>query len=158
MWESYKEQEEFGKDVLKQFQNHLSKIPLPIPDDALAPAAATGGAAKVPLVTSRSFGSAVGIGNETVIREETSWERNPFTEAQTDFDEDKLLLNDILPPGNGHQIKAWMSPALLNASEERLNKHWRQAVCNNDDNKLLDPTLSNRSSSHAHDSPTHRLE
>jgi hypothetical protein len=29
MWESYKEQEEFGKDVLKQFQNHLSKIPLP---------------------------------------------------------------------------------------------------------------------------------
>ncbi len=41
MWESYKEQEEFGKDVLKQFQNHLSKIPLPVPDDALAPAAAT---------------------------------------------------------------------------------------------------------------------
>jgi hypothetical protein len=29
MWESYKKQEEFGKDVLKQFQNHLSKIPLP---------------------------------------------------------------------------------------------------------------------------------
>jgi hypothetical protein len=29
MWESYKEQEEFGKDVLKQFQNHISKIPLP---------------------------------------------------------------------------------------------------------------------------------
>jgi len=43
-----------------------------------------------------------------VIREETSWERNPFTEAQTNFDEDKLLLNDILPPSNGHQIKAWM--------------------------------------------------
>jgi hypothetical protein len=41
MWESYKEQEEFGEDVLKQFQNHLSKIPLPVPNDALAPAAAT---------------------------------------------------------------------------------------------------------------------
>jgi hypothetical protein len=27
--------------VLKQFQNHLSKIPLPVPDDALAPATAT---------------------------------------------------------------------------------------------------------------------
>ncbi len=104
---------------MKQFQNHLSKIPLPVPDDALAPAAAsrtgaaaTGGAAKAPPVTSQSLGSAVGIGNETVIREETSWERNPlrnpFTEARTDSDEDKLLLNDILPPGNGHQIKAWM--------------------------------------------------
>jgi hypothetical protein len=115
MWESYKEQEEFGKDVLKQFQNHLSKIPLPVLDDALAPAAAsrtgaaaTRGAATAPPVTSRSFGSTVGIGNETVIREETSWERNPFTEVRTDSDEDKLLLNDILPPGNGHQIKAWM--------------------------------------------------
>jgi len=41
MWESYKEQEEFGEDVLKQFQNHLSKITLPVPDDALAPTAAT---------------------------------------------------------------------------------------------------------------------
>jgi hypothetical protein len=41
MWESYKEQEEFGKDVLKQFQNHHSTIPLPVPDDALTPAAAT---------------------------------------------------------------------------------------------------------------------
>jgi hypothetical protein len=110
MWESYKEQEEFGKDVLKQFQNHLSKIPLPVPDDALAPAAAsrTGAAAEAPPVTSRSFGSAVGIGNQMVIREETSWERNPFTEVRTNSDEDKLLLNDILPPGNGHQIKAWM--------------------------------------------------
>jgi hypothetical protein len=37
MWESYKEQEEFGKDVLKQLQNHFSKIPLHVPDDALAP-------------------------------------------------------------------------------------------------------------------------
>jgi EREBP-like factor len=115
MWESYKEQEEFGKDVLKQFQNHLSKIPLPVPDDALAPAAAsrtgaaaTGAAAEAPPVTSRSFGSAVGFGNQMVIREETSWERNPFTEVRTNSDEDKLLLNDILPPGNGHQIKAWM--------------------------------------------------
>ncbi len=115
MWESYKEQEEFGKDVLKQFQNHLSKIPLPVPDDALAPAAAsrtgaasTGAAAEAPPVTSRSFGSTVGIGNQMVIREETSWERNPFTEVRTNSDEDKLLLNDILPPGNGHQIKAWM--------------------------------------------------
>jgi hypothetical protein len=47
MWESYKEQEEFGKDVLKQLQNHLSKIPLPVPDDALASAVAsrTGAAA-----------------------------------------------------------------------------------------------------------------
>ncbi|CAM6038350.1 unnamed protein product [Sphagnum compactum] len=66
MWESYKEQEEFGKDVLKQFQNHLSKIPLPVPDDVLAPAAAsrTGAAAETPPVTSRSFGSTVGIGNQ----------------------------------------------------------------------------------------------
>ncbi|CAM6012582.1 unnamed protein product [Sphagnum balticum] len=115
MWESYKEQEEFGKDVLKQFQNHLSKIPLPVPDDALAPAAAsgtgaaaTGAAAEAPPVTSRSFGSTVEIGNQIVIREETSWERNPFTEVSTNSDEDKLLLNDILPSGNGHQIKAWM--------------------------------------------------
>jgi hypothetical protein len=110
MWESYKEQEEFGKDVLKQFQNHLSKIPLPVLDDALAPAAAsrTGAAAEAPPVTSRSFGSTVGIGNQMVIREETSWERNPFAEVNTNSDEDKLLLNDILPPGNGHQIKAWM--------------------------------------------------
>jgi hypothetical protein len=47
MWESYKEQKEFGKDVLKQFQNHPSKIPFLVPDDALAPAAAsrTGAAA-----------------------------------------------------------------------------------------------------------------
>ncbi len=146
--------------MLKQFQNHLSKIPLPVPDDALAPAAAsrtgaatTGGATEAPPITSRSFGSIVGIGNQMVIREETSWETNPFTETQTNSDEDKLLLNDILPPSNGHQIKAWMK-----ALEERLNKHWRQVVCNNNDNKLLDPTLSNSSNSHAHDSPTHKLE
>ncbi len=101
--------------MLKQFQNHLSKIPLPVPDDALAPAAAsrtgaatTGGATEAPPITSRSFGSIVGIGNQMVIREETSWETNPFTETQTNSDEDKLLLNDILPPSNGHQIKAWM--------------------------------------------------
>jgi hypothetical protein len=41
MWESYKEQEEFGKDVLKQFQNRPSKIPFPVLDDALAPAVAS---------------------------------------------------------------------------------------------------------------------
>jgi len=83
MWKSYKEQEEFGKDVLKQFQNHLSKIPLLVLDDAFAPAAAsrTGAAAETPPVISRSFGSAVEIGNQMVIKEETSWERNPFIEV-----------------------------------------------------------------------------
>jgi hypothetical protein len=53
MWESYKEQEEFGKDVLKQFQNHLSKIPLPIPDDALALVAAT----RTGVITNSRWGS-----------------------------------------------------------------------------------------------------